>query len=152
MPDLALTPDQERARDAHRREASPWRAWYGRKAWLQLRTWRLGVEPLCRFCKGLGRVTPANTVDHVREHKGVWDLFIDPENTQSLCKACHDGRKQQMERIGYDATVGEDGWPVDDAHPAMGVGGGQKSGGLTLPDPFSPSVQRGPKLEKKSHS
>lgn len=110
--------ERERQRDARRREAQPWRAWYSRKAWLDLRAKRLAAEPVCRFCRDMGRVTVATTVDHIREHKGDWALFIDPANTQSLCKDCHDGRKQAIERRGYDPTVGADGWPVDDLHPA----------------------------------
>jgi len=45
-------------------------------------------------------------------------LFFDYENTQSLCKRCHDSTKQAEEKRGYSIHVDEDGWPVDPNHPA----------------------------------
>jgi hypothetical protein len=36
---------------------------------------------------------------------------------QSLCKPCHDGYKQQLEKRGFSCAIGPTGWPLDPAHP-----------------------------------
>lgn len=66
-----------------------------------------------------GLLRPAS-VDHKEPHKGDEVLFFDEENCWSLCKPCHDGRKQLIELHGFDPTVGDDGWPIDPSHPAAG--------------------------------
>ena len=33
---------------------------------------------------------PASVVDHIKPHKGDYDLFWDEANHQALCKRCHD--------------------------------------------------------------
>jgi predicted kinase len=91
---------------------------YKSSEWRRLRIRRLKAEPLCRFCKAKGRVTQANTVDHIIQHKGNRDLFLDYNNTQSLCAPCHSSHKQGIERRGYSKEIGVDGWPVDNHHPA----------------------------------
>ena len=45
---------------------------YGRAQWQRLRKHQLAIEPLCRFCKRLGKIEPATVVDHVVPHV-VWD-------------------------------------------------------------------------------
>ena len=59
-------------------------------AWRRKRRRHLMIEPLCRTCKAQGRVTEANTVDHITPHRGDMRLFWDRENWQALCKPCHD--------------------------------------------------------------
>jgi len=86
--------------DAKRRAEQPWRRWYNTARWRALRSWRLATEPLCRMCQGSGLVTAGTVVDHVEPHRGDETMFFDPENTQSLCKPCHDGAKQSQERRG----------------------------------------------------
>lgn len=92
----------------------PWRRLYGLKRWKDLRRWRLSVEPFCRFCLDRGVYTKATVCDHIKPHKGDEDLFFDPENTQSLCKPCHDRDKQALER-GFTPKprIGDDGWPIE---------------------------------------
>lgn len=55
--------------------------------WRKLRKRRLDAEPLCRHCTAKGLVTPAVEVDHITPKalggQDTWD------NTQSLCKPCH---------------------------------------------------------------
>jgi hypothetical protein len=79
---------------------------------------QLARQPLCRFCIDRGKVTPATVCDHVEPHKGDHDKFWRGP-FQSLCKSCHDGRKQSMERVGYSTEVGLDGFPIDPRHPAL---------------------------------
>ena len=86
---LAHKPD--RAPDRRTGSArAPWRRWYSLKIWTDdLRPSQLIREPFCRECARYGIRTPAADVDHVRDHKGDWNLFTDRDNLQSLCHACH---------------------------------------------------------------
>jgi 5-methylcytosine-specific restriction endonuclease McrA len=93
-----------------------WHHLYDLKRWKALRLYRLGIEPLCRFCKQAGKDRPASVVDHVVPHKGDVDLFFDLENTQSLCKPCHDGTKQSAEHRGYERGCDASGMPLDASH------------------------------------
>ncbi|WP_342622647.1 HNH endonuclease [Pseudomonas alkylphenolica] len=95
---------------------SSWHHLYKTKRWYRLRWHQLKAEPLCRLCAALGLVTAANTVDHVKPHKGVESLFFDAANLQSLCKHCHDSIKQRLEKTGH--LVGHDlsGVPLDPNH------------------------------------
>lgn len=75
-------------------------------------------HPLCELCSAEGRVAAAEVVDHKTPHRGNEQLLFAIDNLQSLCKRCHDSRKQFVERRGYDNTIGVDGWPVHASHPA----------------------------------
>ncbi|SEM40974.1 5-methylcytosine-specific restriction enzyme A [Sphingomonas gellani] len=74
---------------------------YG-KEWKALRNRRINAEPLCRHCAVKGLVTPAVEVDHIKPRAlGGLDHW---DNTQSLCKPCHqDKTRQDIRRIrrGY---------------------------------------------------
>lgn len=61
-----------------------------------IRAQRLRVEPLCRECRIDHRSVMAAEVDHITPHKGDINLFLDFENTQSLCKS-HHSRKTATE-------------------------------------------------------
>jgi 5-methylcytosine-specific restriction protein A len=69
------------------------------------------------MCLSRGVATVATVTDHIEPHGGDWNAFW-MGKTQSLCKSCHDGRKRVSERRGYQLDIGEDGWPIDPAHPA----------------------------------
>lgn len=84
---------------------------YCSSRWLSIRKRQLDEEPLCRLCAEEGIVTPADTVDHLVNHKGDLVLFFDGK-VQSLCKPCHDRHAQRRDR-GVDITpTGLDGWPI----------------------------------------
>lgn len=78
--------------------------------WQKASKQHLRGEPLCRMCKGLGKVVEATVVDHIVPHRGDLVLFRDPTNWQSLCKPHHDGAKQRLER-GKWRGAGVDGVP-----------------------------------------
>lgn len=46
----------------------------------------LQEHPICANCRN----APASVVDHIKPHKGDYDLFWDEANHQALCKRCHD--------------------------------------------------------------
>lgn len=60
-------------------------ALFASKDWRILRENHLWKEPFCVFCNK----TRTLEVDHIIEHKGNMDLFLDPDNLQTLCKICH---------------------------------------------------------------
>lgn len=96
-------------------EAQQYRKLYKLARWCGphgLRATRLRAEPLCRMCHADGRVTAADTVDHIKEHKGDLTLFWDYDNTQSLCSSCHSSLKQRQERGTELQAIGLDGWPI----------------------------------------
>ena len=90
---------QHKPREAPRSpEAAAWRRWYSLKIWTEdLRSGQLLREPFCRACAARGIRTPATDVDHIRDHKGDWELFTDRSNLQSLCHSCH-SRKTMTEQ------------------------------------------------------
>lgn len=89
---------------------------YNTARWKRLRHHQLRTHPLCAMCRDQGRLTPASVADHKTPHKGDTTLFYDPDNLQSLCKACHDGAKQQLERIGTLRGCDINGVPLDPGH------------------------------------
>lgn len=99
-------------------EAAEYRKLYKSKAWRNGRALFLAQHPLCCICEKNGRVTAANTVDHIKPHKGDPALFFAQGNWQSLCAACHSSHKQAEERTGFGKAIGADGWPTDARHPA----------------------------------
>lgn len=89
---------------------------YGHK-WRQYREAFLKSNPFCVKCQARGRVSAANTVDHITPHRGDPSLFWNPENHQALCAACHSGPKQAEDHRGFSEAVGADGLPIDPRHP-----------------------------------
>jgi len=90
---------------------------YRLNQWTKLRRRKLSADPLCWYCLQTGVVTAADTVDHIRPHKGDVSLFLDWDNLQSLCSSCHNSLKQQQEIRGYHSAIGIDGAPIDKKHP-----------------------------------
>ncbi len=98
---------RERGRNRDRRAEQPWRAWYDLDIWRNpitgLRAQQLARQPMCEVCRRV-RATIAH---HRHPHNGEWEMFIDPENLQSVCKGCHDGAIQRGERAGNYAPRAE---------------------------------------------
>ena len=112
---MTATPSR-RAADARRRQAKPWRKWYATKAWKQRRRDQLTRIPWCEPCKAQGRSRPATVANHNPPHRGDRIAFFRGP-LESVCKECHDGAIQRAELAGFRATVDDDGWPSDPAHP-----------------------------------
>ncbi|WP_101048687.1 HNH endonuclease [Macromonas nakdongensis] len=97
------------------RESSATRG-YGSR-WQKAREGFLRSHPLCKMHQDLGRIVPATVVDHIEPHRGDMGKFWDRSNWQSLCKRCHDGAKQRLEKSGVLQGCRLDGIPVDPKHP-----------------------------------
>ena len=94
---------------------------YTTARWRRLRAGVLMREPLCRYCKALGRITASSICDHIEPHRGdVAKFWSGP--FQALCKTCHDGTKQQLEKGGRLRGCNPDGWPIDPNHHWQGEG------------------------------
>jgi 5-methylcytosine-specific restriction protein A len=89
------------------RQRPAYHQWYSTYRWQRLRKQQLGRHPLCAMC--LPKAVPARVCDHIEPHKGNVDKFWNGP-FQSLCKPCHDGLKQRIEKGRQ--TIGEDGWPL----------------------------------------
>ena len=100
-------PKLERDQPRHdtRRIEHPWLSWYKSPIWKAIRRHRLAEEPQCRECAIEGRTVPANRVDHIEPHRGKWSLFMQYENTQSLCLHHHNAHRYQ-ERSGKSGGLG----------------------------------------------
>lgn len=89
----------EARREHDARRGSSTERGYGGK-WQKARAAFLAEHPLCRMCDENGFVMAARVVDHIIPHKGDMKLFWSRSNWQALCKPCHDGEKQRIERGG----------------------------------------------------
>lgn len=58
-------------------------------------------------------------VHHLKAHKGDLELFFDLDNLQSVCGVCHSGDFLSTEALGYERTIGNDGWLIDPKHPSV---------------------------------
>ena len=85
--------ERDRARQDTRRVEQASAAWYRSPIWKSIRRHRLAEEPQCRDCAIEGRTVPASHVDHIEPHRGKWSLFMQYENTQSLCLRHHNAHR-----------------------------------------------------------
>ena len=82
------------ATDGRTSQQHAYRRWYRRLPWTDgrrggLRGAQLARQPLCEECLRENRITAATTVDHIRPHRGNWELFVDENNHCSLCAHHH---------------------------------------------------------------
>ena len=85
----------------------PWRKWYDAAHWKRLRTLVLARDPICKKCNRY----PSTVADHIKPHKGLWELFVALENLMGLCKPCHD-IKTATEDGGFGRTPARDKQPT----------------------------------------
>jgi len=99
---------------------------YNTAAWLRLRRLKLEDAPLCEACGVMGRITPANHVDHRTPISGGGDPFPSLEDLASLCLPCHSAKTARGVEAGAVRTskprkgCNPDGTPLDPAHPWAG--------------------------------
>lgn len=71
----------------------------------------------CLMITGNRHHPRAAVVNHKAPHKGDEALFFDLENTEAVCKSCHDTLIQKEGARGYTIGCDVDGRPVDSNHP-----------------------------------
>lgn len=96
---------------------------YNTAQWQRLRRAHLSIEPMCRGCAEIGRLAPANTVDHVQPISDGGAPFPGHDGLASYCPPCHSAKtargteagaiKSTKPRKGCDAN----GNPLDPSHP-----------------------------------
>lgn len=86
---------------------------YNTPEWRRLRATKLRVDPLCKPCQDVGRVTPATVVDHnVPVSKGGAP-FPPLTGLTSMCATCHSRKTAQEDRLGAASTKRRRGRGVD---------------------------------------
>ena len=77
----------------------------------RLRKILLATEPICRECKGKGRVTVATIADHIvpLSKGGKTEL----SNYQPLCRECSDRKTLADQGKRAKVRIGLDGWPEE---------------------------------------
>ena len=89
---------------------------YDTQRWKRARRLFLAEHPICSMCQAAGRVRLATVVDHIVPHRGDAELFFDEGNWSPLCKPCHDGAKQELEKSGTIRGCDVNGLPLDPNH------------------------------------
>lgn len=97
------SPARRQAEDAQRPSAR--KRGYDTR-WDKARAGYLAKHPLCAKCEEYGETTLATVVDHITPHNGDPKLFWDSNNNwMALCRACHNGAKQSMEKTATDTPA-----------------------------------------------
>lgn len=97
-PRLAVQVHEGAARDLSRDRGAPWRRWYKTARWQKLRAAVLLRDLYaCRICERIEANTSRLVCDHVEPHRGDEVRFW-AGPFQTLCKTCHDSRKQREEQ------------------------------------------------------
>lgn len=94
--------DKQAARQQYDANRPAWHDMYNNDRWRKARLRHLRHNPLCVECAKLGRVVTARAVDHIKSHKGDYELFWDESNYQSLCLKHHNSKtaKDESKRVG----------------------------------------------------
>ena len=82
---------------------------------------RTQVTPLLKTHFAPKRGLTETVVHHKKSRKGNLMSFYDPSNLEAVCWSCHSGAIQSEEALGYETTIGSDGWPVDENYPTIRV-------------------------------
>ncbi|MDP0925710.1 AAA family ATPase [Paracoccus onubensis] len=109
------TPRAEVFRSKQRAQEITWRGLYDKAQWRGTKAakgqdglrWKILTRDLftCQWCGDAGQPPSKLVADHIRPHTGNGDLFWDEDNIQCLCKSCHDGKKQALERADKAAAI-----------------------------------------------
>ncbi|MDX0574595.1 HNH endonuclease [Sinorhizobium medicae] len=102
-PLVGRMPGDEKARDQHRRNTQPWRAWYKTPRWERLRRQAFQRDLYtCQrsgeICAGKGNDPNAPVANHRVPHHGDPALFWDIKNIETVTKRIHDSLIQAEER------------------------------------------------------
>ena len=90
--------------------------WYHTSLWRKIRLDQLNREPLCAIHLRRNREVSASVVDHKVPFGDSWEMFINPNNLQSLCHKCHISAKQLQQNKGILPGCDVNGLPLDPNH------------------------------------
>ena len=83
---------KQQARQRYDANRPEWHGMYNDPRYQGARMRYLRQHPLCVECEREGRIVPATKLDHVKDHKGDYDLFWDDSNWQGLCERHHNSK------------------------------------------------------------
>lgn len=101
---------------------------YNTAAWQRLRKAKLSRDPLCEDCQAMGRITPANHVDHCHAISDGGDAFPPLDELSSKCAPCHSAKTARGAEAGAVRSskprrgCSTDGTPLDSKHPWTIIG------------------------------
>lgn len=76
---------------------------YHSKEWQAVRQHVLQRDNyLCQVCKRAGRITPATTVHHIKAVRVDYSKRLDPNNLETICKACHNAEHNERTKSLHD--------------------------------------------------
>lgn len=84
-----LPPRQDQHQAERKARHLPSVNFYQSKAWRDLRALKLSRDPLCERCERNGVSQIAEVVHHVKPVETSPELALDVDNTESVCKRCH---------------------------------------------------------------
>ena len=93
---------------------------YTTQRWQRLRRMKLKHNPLCECCIKVGRIEPANVVDHIIAVSKGGDAYPRLDGLMSCCTRCHNTKTRVVEQLGREMTIkgcDERGYPLDPNHP-----------------------------------
>ena len=94
---------------------------YSTRRWTdRIRPAKLRRNPLCEACLQMGKVEPANVVDHIVPICAGGDPFPPLDELASLCASCHNvkSRAEQLgEKNWFYKGCDINGMPLDPNHP-----------------------------------
>ncbi len=96
---------------------------YNTSTWKRLRLAHLSLSPMCQGCAAMGRLTDANTVDHVVPISEGGPAFPGHDGLTSYCTSCHGAKTARGSEAGAVRSrkprrgCNPDGTPLDPAHP-----------------------------------
>jgi 5-methylcytosine-specific restriction enzyme A len=96
---------------------------YNTSNWKRLRAAHLSCFPWCEGCDEIGRLTPANTVDHRVAISDGGAPFPSHDGLASYCPSCHSAKTVRGSEAGAFRTnkprkgCNPDGTPLDKRHP-----------------------------------
>lgn len=99
---------------------------YNSTQWKRLRAIKLASDPMCGPCLAAGRLTRANTVDHVVPISAGGPAFPGLDGLASMCGPCHSAKTARGSEAGAARTTralrprrgcDANGNPLDPAHP-----------------------------------
>lgn len=99
---------------------------YSTAQWKRLRRVHLSLSPMCVPCLQVGRLTPANTVDHNVAISDGGPAFPSHDELTSMCAPCHSAKTARGTEAGAVRTTralqprkgcDANGNPIDPAHP-----------------------------------
>jgi 5-methylcytosine-specific restriction protein A len=97
--DVLRRADLEQVHDRQRDQEVATRKLYKTARWQRLRMTILARDLFtCRMCRRVEGNTSMLVCDHIEPHRGCVEKFW-AGPFQTLCKTCHDGEKQHLERV-----------------------------------------------------